>query len=199
VSDYELVYKLNVPDKSNFQNDVPYVTDNSNSGSIGDFSRIAYYMELEHPTFLSQWVWVSMDAFTTDASKIGVPTFSSGAIFQESVLNVDVYSNVQPLCAEGLEGNLEFWPTNYGRHNADNISGASGNVFDFGDRRHGGGGYGSMQIHVASLETTVFAFNNWNAANADMGIGNNPNGHPDWTHTGNSAQYTVKTLEVWVK
>jgi hypothetical protein len=53
-----------------------------------------------------------------------------------------------------------------------------------------------MQLHVASLQTTAFAFNNWNPGNvAGLGIGNNLNGpYPDWTVTANSNSYSVQTL-----
>jgi sialate O-acetylesterase len=134
----------------------------------------------------------------------GVPTRTSGIWYQENVSNLNVYSNVQSLCAEGLlEGNLEFWPTNYGAANIANVLGASNTLYDWGDSPviNQNWGYGSMQLHVASLPTTVFAFNNWNPGNvAGLGIGNNLIGpYSDWTATANSNSYSVKTLEVWVK
>ena len=161
-------------------------------------------MELESAmsAYGQQWVWVSMDAFTMDASKIGVPNTPAN-VFQQSVANLNVYSNVASLSGGGLSGNLEFWPFSYFRNNVKNIAGASGSIFDEGDERHTFGTYGSMQVHVALSDgtpMTVFAFNRWNSGGiADLGIGNNPDtSHSDWTFTENSDLYTVKTLEVWV-
>jgi hypothetical protein len=198
---YEPVYKLNIANTPAFVDTVvPYTYNYSANIGIGTFNRIAYYLELESATYGSQWLWVSMDAFTTYASMTGVPTSASGIWYQEYVSNLNVYSNVQSLCAEGLEGNLEFWPTNYRIASSADVPGASDTSFDFGDSPIDSGSYGSMQLHVASLQTTVFAFNNWNVGVADIGIGNKPDGgHPDWTFAYNANLYSVKTLEVWVK
>lgn len=61
-----------------------------------------------------------------------------------------------------------------------------------------------MQIHnhAANADQTLFALNNFGRGfgfNAyDLGIGNSDGTHPDWTFAGNSGQYSVKTLDVWV-
>ena len=44
------------------------------------FDRIAYFLELQGSDGDTKYVYVSMDAFTQDAGKIGVPAFQSGRI-----------------------------------------------------------------------------------------------------------------------
>jgi sialate O-acetylesterase len=192
--DYGIVYKLDIPDKPNFAkltNSDIYEIDNSDD--IGAFTRIVYFLHLESVKFGSQCVWVSMDAFTDNVQKIGVPTYQSNAVFQEEVYNMNVVSNVLNTTEPGTAGNIEFWPNTYGIGNDS--------VFDHSDTRNSAK-YGSMQVHVKSK--TVFAFNHWNAAvpteASDLGIGTNHDSeHTDWTWMYNGGSYTVKTLEVWVK
>ena len=92
-----------------------------------------------------------MDAFTSDYTKMGVPTFGSGAIFQQYVTNMAYKSNAAALntgslnAAAGIKvnrGNIEFWPNNYNGNNALGIPNAT-TAYDIGDTRDGGGNYGS--------------------------------------------------------
>jgi hypothetical protein len=154
-----------------------------------------------------EYVWASVDAFTTDAMKIGVPTLASGAFFQQAVSGMNVISNAPGISTgNGLSGQIEFWPTNYQSSNSAGVAGASDTLFDFGDQPTAGS-YGSMQIHNVGAAQTVFAFNNWGAAtglqgDADLGIGNDPAPvtlGQDWTFHHNAATYTVKTLQVLVQ
>jgi hypothetical protein len=63
---YTLVYSLNLPTLANYNtNSVPYTWDSH--ATIGTFSRIGYYLELQLPGAASQFIWVSLDAFTSDA------------------------------------------------------------------------------------------------------------------------------------
>jgi hypothetical protein len=108
---------------------------------------------------------------------------------------MNVYSKIQPLCADGSEEYLEFWRFNHSPVNDPNVLDASFSVYDFGDYSLGGVDYGSKQVHAASLQTTVFAFNRWNSNFvADIGIGNNPSTiasqHPDSTFASNGDLYT---------
>ena len=79
-SNYSLVYILPIPAGSNYDLEpdpsVPYTTDNT--ASIGKFDRIAYCLQLD-----DDWIWVSMDAFTTVPAQVGVPVRSTGAIFHQ--------------------------------------------------------------------------------------------------------------------
>ena len=143
---YQLVYRLDTLDTCDFNgHGVPCNIDNS--ASISSFTRIAYRMQLD-----SNWMWVSMHKFTDDdANLIGVPATTS-CVFQTSVTQMIIQSNVESLkLGVVLEGNIEFWPNDY-------AMGSSG-VYDWRDERNNGGSYRSMQVHVPSLDTTVFTFN----------------------------------------
>jgi sialate O-acetylesterase len=98
-------------------------------------------------------------------------------------------------------GNLEFWPNNYGPANSAKVPNASDQTFDFGDDPSDPvDGYGSMQVHNHEAKQTLFALNHWReGSHADVGIGNQPTGNPDWTFAGNAGSYPVKRLRVLVR
>ena len=194
--DYELVYEL---DLGKLQNKITYSTDRS--GDVSEFDRIAYLIELESDATGPQKLFVSMDAFTNDASKIAIPQFSADAFFQQPVKGVESYSTIPSLNREGIEGNIEFWSGNYVTQNTANVPGASGAIYDFGDNMGEPlNGYGSMQVHDTSGKQTLFAINHWGAGDrADIGIGNSSGPHRDWTFTSNASSYSGKTLKVYVR
>ena len=199
---YTLVYSLDIDSSANFAaGNVPYDIDHRHR--VGAFDRVAYYMELQTAGGDLQYAWASMDAFTTDIDQIAVPSLGSGAVFQQSVANLNVESNVADVAVgEGQDGNLEFWPTNYSATNAAGVPGANGATHDFGDARSASGNYGSMQIHNTSAAQTVIAFNRWGGfapGPVDVGIGDNTAGtHPDWTFESNAARFSLKRLQVLV-
>jgi len=102
------VYDLVIPVSPAYSNAKPlYSVDNHQQ--VSGFTRIAYYLELDN-----EYVWVSFDAFTADASKIGVPCHNLGCgdgqtrtVIQQMVTNVNVESNVDGLSGTGLSGNVE--------------------------------------------------------------------------------------------
>lgn len=201
---YEKVYAMNLPSRNAvFQNE--HVTyDEDYHFTTPKFTRVAYYLELRRPGENLEYIWVSMDAFTDDVLKIGIPTIASGAQFQQYVTNLKIYSNspnVEPGTRE--QGNIEFWPSNYEGANAANIPGADGGKFDFGDRISAGN-YGSMQVHDYTRGKTLFAYNRWGGGGSTyqqgIGIGSytGTNGNPDWTHVENSESYDIRRLEVYV-
>jgi sialate O-acetylesterase len=197
--DFELVYDL---DLAKLSEKVTYQVDNH--ARLGKpFDRIAYCLELQSADFNTEYVYVSMDAFTDDLGKVGVPTARSGARFQQNVSNMNVYSNVKGvLTGTGLTGgNIEFWPNNYGPANSAKVPNASDQAFDFGDDPTDPvDGYGSMQVHNHDARQTLFALNHWReGSRADVGIGNQPTGNPDWTFAANAGSYTVKRLRVLVR
>jgi hypothetical protein len=207
---WTLVYTLPIPNNPNLRTSVPYSVDNSTNIADGSFDRVGYYLELQQGTSPTQWVYVSFDAapFTTKAGKLGVPNAPSGEFYrygltEGQVSNMNVFSSPDVGVVTGLviaTGNAEFWPSNYGPGNDWQVPDAQ-NVYDFGDGQAGTGvGYGSMQIHNYGAKQTVFAFNNWNGGHAcDLGIGNKPNGNPDWTFSNNGNNFAVKTLQVVVR
>ncbi|MBN8456994.1 MAG: 9-O-acetylesterase [Verrucomicrobia bacterium] len=196
---YELVYDL---DMSRLGATVRYETDR-HLEIRKPFDRIAYLLELRDANLRYQNLFVSMDAFTGDLSKIAIPTAASGAIFQQNVTNLNVYSNVKGIVnGTSLGGcNIEFWPNDYAQANSANVPDASPERYDFGDqRREDPGGYGSMQIHNHAAKQTLFAINHWRDGNrADVGIGNQPSGEPDWTFAANAGSYRSMRLKVLVR
>ena len=206
---YALVCSItNIPIQTRFQDATNYYTfDKRSSVVAGSFSRVAYYMELQKSgtPVVTQFVWTAMDEFTTDPTKIGVPV--GGTYFQQKVANLDVLSNVASVSnGTGIAtGNIEFWPSSYTSTNAAGIPGASNSTFDFGDggASSGAGGYGSMQVHNYGAAQTLFAMNNFNTTNSGvyvcLGIGNQPTGNPDWTHSYNAPSYDLRrVLHVFV-
>jgi hypothetical protein len=198
-ANYSLVYSLDIPDAANYLNGIVYNVDHH--AAMTSFSRVAYYLELQPVAGPLNYIWVSMDAFTNDASRIGVPTVPSGEVYQQPVAKMNVASSVASITTgENLAGgNIEFWPSNYTEPNAAGVPNASDTTFDWGDTVTPGT-YGSMQVHNADASQVLFAFNNWGGSGgtACLGIGNNPTGQPDWTFAGNASSYVVKTLQVYV-
>jgi hypothetical protein len=197
---YSQIYQLNIPVNADYNGQTPAYTVNNSAGLIaGGISRIAYYMELSTGTS-TQWVWVSMNAFTQDLTKIGVPVGSTQ--WQQTLSAMNVYSNVASLVTGKniATGNIEFWSNCYSTDNEIGIPGAAQNTYDYGDNNnYGQSCYGSMQVNNYAAKQTLFAWNAWDSGgNDDLGIGNNSSGHPDWTFAANAGSYTVRDLEVWV-
>lgn len=194
VKEYQLVYDLNLAQLSKQFN---YDADNR-AQITQPFDRVAYILELD-----DKYIFVSMDAFTTEIGKIGIPLVGTGARFQQSVANMNVTTNVNGVISgNGINsGYIEFWSGNYGPNNGANVNGALNDKFDFGDAfSDPKDGYGCMQIHNAGQAQTLMAINNFGAGGAaDLGIGNSPNGNPDWTFTGSGGGYRTKRLRVYVK
>jgi hypothetical protein len=195
---YELVYELNL---ERLASSITY--DKDNSANIKTYDRVAYLVELQPEGGAAQFVWVSMDAFTDDVKKIGVPTVSSGAFFQQKVSSMSVFTNSREI-APGVfpeGGNIEFWPNNYSGTNSAKIPGADDGKYDFGDQpTDPKDGHGCMQVHNYGAKQTVFAINKWkDGARAEMGIGNSPTGNPDWTFAANAGSYVLKKLRVFVR
>jgi len=195
---YQLVYDL---DLSTLAHDIKYDVDNS--GQVRAFDRVGYLLELTRANGEQQNVFVSMNAFTDDVKKIGVPTVALEATFQQPVAAMDVFSDVHGITTgTNMEGgNIEFWPHNYGPRNAANVPGASSELWDFGDEPSAPvDGYGSMQVHNAAAGQVVFAINHWTVgASADIGIGTSTGQTRDWTFAGNAGQYSAKRLRVFVR
>jgi sialate O-acetylesterase len=193
---YTLVYDM---DLNKLGKTIKYAVDNTEK--ISKFDRIAYYLELTDKEGLTKWVYVSMDAFTDDAKKIGIPAFGSEIDFQQPVKNMNVLTSEKSLTAgNGLDGNIEFWPNNYGPANAKKIDGADDKTYDFGDSKGmPQDGHGCMQVHLTKEKQTVFAINCWKAGpRVELGIGSRAEGNPDWTFAKNGADFPSKRLRILV-
>lgn len=199
IKEYHMVYSL---DLTGMGRKISYQVDDHRK-LHRPFDRIAYFMELQDQDGNTQDLFVSMDAFTSDIAKIGVPCFGAGEFFQQNVTNMDVFSNVGSIVTGiGLSGgNIEFWPNNYAQANSAHVPNASDSVFDFGDQPiDPADGYGSMQVHNHDARQTLFAINHWSEGlHADVGIGNQAQGNPDWTFAGNAGNYTAMRLVVYVR
>lgn len=198
-SEYQLVYDL---DLSKLGKQPTYDRDLSDQVA-GSLDRVAYYMQLQADDEPMRWVFVSMDAFTDDVSKLAIPTLSSGAMFQMNVSHMNIWSNDEQLkTGVGIDrGHIEFWPNNYGPKSSPNSPIASDQLRDHGDTPNPSipDGYGSMQVHWPQEQQTVFAINHWAARSPDIGIGNAPEGQPDWSFSANAQTYQVKRLRIYVK
>ncbi|MCX6928550.1 MAG: GDSL-type esterase/lipase family protein, partial [Verrucomicrobia bacterium] len=198
--DYSLVYSLDIPNQPNYASGVVYDIDQRTN--VSGFSRIAYYLEFHRSGSAAlNYLWVSMDAFTTNINLIGVPTLSSGAFFQQSVANMKVDSSVAGIITgSGLSGgNIEFWPSNSSPINSAHVPKAKDAAYDWGDSPSPGN-YGCMQVHNHDSNQVLFAFNGWGGAGgiADLGVGNGIGNYLDWMFAKNATNYTVKTLQVYV-
>lgn len=199
VKDYQVVYQL---DLTTLGSTIQYDVDNHDQIQK-PFDRIAYFLELQDQNGNSQDLFVSMDAFTNNAAKIGVPYFGSGEFYQQNIGNMDVFSSDDSIVTgTGLTGgNIEFWPNNYGQNNSAHVPHASNDTYDFGDEpSEPADGYGSMQVHNHDARQTLFAINHWGGGrDADIGIGNQSHDNPDWTFAKNASNYPVMKLIVLVR
>ena len=173
------------------------------TASAGNFSRVAYVLELERQNGMVEWVVAEMDAFASEAAKLGVPRASKASI-QAKVANLAVRSNMKRVeegtFAEG--GIVEFFDSNYAPGIGLEGAVGSGNLYDCNDTPSvpAEGGYGSMQVHNAKSGETVFAYNKFNSGIADIGIGTCTEGkNPDWTFSYNALQYKTRRLTILVK
>jgi len=198
---YKLVYELDIRERAIFQDSFPvsYATDRSASVS-GEFDRIAYWLQLD-----DQWVYVSMDAFTSDIKAIGLPHNADNFVaHQRTVNNMNVYASAGAGITTGtsLTGNVEMWHGNYGKVNSSGIPNASDAVYDFGDQisSNTGVGYGSFQVHNHGAAETIFAYNGWGLGEVgDVGIGNRASANTDWTFSGTTGFYMDPKLYIFVR
>ena len=196
---HRLVYQYNLRNRA--PQDGGHVKyDVDRSAEAGNFNRIVYLVVARDKSGATKWAMAGMDAFTTDAGKIGIPILASGASFQTKVGNLMVRSNVPGvLNGEFPDGNIEFFPNNYTMRNQLNLPGANASAYDFDDKiSNSGVGYGSMQVHNYRNRQTVFAYNNFRAGRPDFGIGNSDGKHPDWTFTRTMANFPEAKLYVFV-
>jgi len=199
--EYKLIYKADLFKGTDTRRNPIYEVDQSRNFSKDKAERIAYFLRLADTRGGVRRVFVSMKSFTGNIQEAGIPRMNPKTSFQIEITDLRVKSDV-PGVENGTfeKGNIEFWPTNYMPHNKKNISGADDKTFDFGDWMAPNGDYGSMQIHNTAKKQTVMAINNWKSKqSADLGIGNNSSGNPDWTFTNNAKNYQTATLLILAK
>ena len=208
VTDYRHLYTVDIPRQPKFADAAVrptyYSVDNATRFANTPHTRVAYFLELVKNNVTS-FCWTAFDPICVGVNRLGVP--ANDDFFQQTVSNLDVFSNVNGVVnTNGCDtGNIEFWDWDYQQTNAAAIPGASDSTFDFGDRRSGsrGGGYGSMQVHNYGAGQTCWALSRFgNCGGNDsvcVGIGNNPSGSPDWTHSNSGANWDSRRLLVFIK
>ena len=202
---YQVLYEFDLPADGGFRGSVAVPYAMNRAFGAEKFDRVAYYLELKKTDGATQWVYASMDAFTDDPVKLGLPhSTANPVVFQQPVKSLNVFSNVAGVATGSFQegGNIEMWPGNYDPGNAAGIHGASGATFDWGDANgSANAGYGSFQVHNAFARQPVFAYNHWgeSGANDDLGIGGQPEGNPDWTLAANAGDYTSRKLVILIR
>ena len=200
-ADYEIAYAADLPLNGVGANPFSYAIDRQTSAAPGGFDRIAYYMELVDGSG-KHWVYASMDAFTREIGQLRIPHAAQNNVtFQTKVSNLSVRSNYPGIKNGSFDqANIEMWHYNYSGTNAKDLFGATGS-FDWGDEvRTTPSGHGSFQVHNPAAKQVIFAFNGWSKGEStELGIGNAPTEHPDWTLSKNSSSYTSRKLVVLVR
>jgi len=185
---FRIIFGLEIPPAGgdwNVLGDVPY--DINNSASAAPFDRVASRLILD-----AEEVWVETDPYTANAADLGIPV---DVIYDVPITNVTVlsFSTNQPSISVPTDGNVEMWSNCY--------AGGANSIFDYDDAISPSQPdcYGSFQVHVNM--TPALCFNRWSAGPGgyDLGIGPAPTGNPDWTFAGNSGNYSVRRLEVYIR
>ena len=201
---YRTVFAADVPVAAGISASHVVLDETARAGTI---ARVAYALELEDRFGYTDWVVASMDAFDKDAKKLVLPSFS-GAEFQCPVRSLTVRTN-----REGVKdltdcdgGCVEIWDEDYGPANRVPALGGDPMKRDWNDtphplekgRKHG---YGCLQVCDYKGKSVLFALNNFNGGDIDIGIGSNPDprGNPDWTFAGNGSDYKSIRLTVLVR
>ena len=217
---YALVYLLNIPHTTfNYTwTDAPYAVDESRFGNMA-FDRVAYLLHLVGADGVEQWAWASMDAFTDDLSKIGLPTKRRLNDFQEYVTNLSVRAyrsddHLYVTPGDFPDGNIEFCWHDFSQTNSKGIPNANpdgNNVYDWGDSWTftTKPGYGCLQVHnyresqvVLSVTRTGASAGPTTLRTASLGIGNRyeqADAEKDWTTAANGASFTTSDLYVFVR
>jgi hypothetical protein len=189
--DYNQIYGLNLPTTDGWAatSDVPY--DVNNVSTVGKFSRVAYRLIID-----SGEVWVEMDAFTSDATTLGIPF---DTVYDQDVANMLVRSTDpnQPSLPTPVAGHVQIWANCYHPNSmTGNFDGAD--VCD-PQMPHC---YGTIQLNAAGKSTLSFHhFAGQGTGDVtEMGIGPSTDPkHPDWTFAANSTSMKKKRLEIFVK
>ncbi|MGW4732191.1 sialate O-acetylesterase [Streptomyces shenzhenensis] len=190
LSGYVPLYELDVPRTAYWPRgaDVPYAVNSSrtldNELSTAYLDRVAYCLDTVTQTDRHEWAYASFDAFTSDPRSLGVPNTT----IARPVKGLTTWgSNVTHVeRAEG--GYIKFWPGTYTAETGKPSGSASG--------------YGAMQVHNTADGETVLALNGWSHSNGrylDIGTGNQPTGHPDWTFSQSGRTLASAKLTVYVK
>ena len=186
-----------------------------NSADADPFDRVAYFVEMDHPTYGHRWVWAAFDAHTVNRRALAFPGKLAGERFQHQrkVSNLTVRSNVDDITdvTDSDTGNIEVFCANYSNvaMPALSLNGRT-DIYDYDDTPSGSlapnqTGYGCFQVHNWGAGQTLFAVNNFGAGNNTlcMGIGNRPgaiqlpsSAQIDYTFDPNAGGYTLRRFYI---
>jgi hypothetical protein len=174
------------------------------SSTAPSFTRILYIFRLGNYS-----TWIELDDFTSNnANRIGVPLTW---VYEVNVTNLIVRFNRETFPDAnnstiynrnaGVNGRINFWPSNYG------TTGENNSLYDSDDDSYDtGNGYGSMQFFDVSQSPShcMFSWSFWGGNNGGiLGMGNRSTSHPDWTFSDNfntiRATGVLSLGQVWVK
>jgi|GEM_PF-4322809 len=197
-SGYTKVYDLTFPSAINTQTDlVPYVYNIANQIPLGGFDRIGYYVETKTPSGALNWVSVSMNAFTTSALKIGVPTGAS-QVYDAAVTQMNVFgSGAGIITGTNLGGFVTFFPYCY---TAQSVSGV-GSVYNWNIGQNTACQYGAMDVAVPGNNQMLFSYNDFasGSQNSDLGLGNYSTPlNLNYSLVHNAATYSVADMQIYV-
>ena len=156
------------------------------------FERVGFLMHLGNIAFGNHWVWVAMDAFTSQHCDITIPLLN-GLVHNRIVKNIDIVSSVHGEIHK-TDGFIRISPYDYfadvfGRLGYDDT------VTNYGE-------YGCFQIydgHPTLDETNaLISYNNFYGI-PDVGIGTQTPMNRNWTLAANGQLYETRRLEIATK
>lgn len=195
--EHEGWYKVYEWDTFNDVSSFSYNTDRSSSSP--SFSRIRYVF-----AYNNQHVSIECDDFTSNtANRTGVPLSWN---YEVNINNMVVKFNrpqsfpnsttsTQYNRLTGVQGKINFWPSNYGTTGENNA------LYDSDDSGFGtSNGHGSFQFFDISVSPShcMFAWNWWGQP-GEGGMGNYSGTHPDWTFAQNFNTFSYTLGQVFVK
>jgi hypothetical protein len=132
-----------------------------------------YYAEV----YFDKWAGATI-------SDLQFPDSANNLLLKQNLTNLVVASDYSGVKTGSYsQGRLEFWSHCYGTGNSGYAPYGNDGLYDWDDSVNGGSGcYGSYQVHNLTDTQTIMAWNDQvEGRTADLGLGSNPTGHPDWT------------------
>jgi len=208
--DYSLLYKVNIPEAAkNLNNNrsnwlAVHETNNRSLYEGKSFARVAYYLELVRKSDgATQWAWTSFDAPTQDMDRMGLITNKLWNV-KTCVRNLNVRSNVDGIVqGDGIKtGSIEFFGSSYGKAATQGLPAADqpSDSFDWDDTEQTGT-WGCLQVANYGARQMIISVSGHMAGNVwSLGIGNcSTAANLDWTQKYNAADFTARTLYVFVQ
>jgi sialate O-acetylesterase len=164
---------------------------------------VGYYLHLVGNDGKVSWVFATVDPFMDKVADYSFPRYwPTFPDIQKPVKNLTVKSNVAGVKTGTFSGgNVEIWLGGMKTANSAKVPGASDDTFDFGDEPTPQLS-SVFQLHNTGEKQTVFSVNRWflgKKNQVDIGIGNAPSGHPDWTGSRAGKNYQSAHLLILIQ